>query len=163
MHTMTSDLAQTKAVRRKALREAFPHPLNQVALRHIDSAAALDDAHRLILSRAIQKTDLRYVGMFLETLNKDVHHLQNEDDLVALVPAIPVSKVEVIRGLQDTARVNPVDIDILMNLLLKCYPDMLLTNADALARSELNQVGLDIANRTNSFSVLYDLSTERFK
>jgi hypothetical protein len=147
MHTMTSDLAQTKAVRRKTLREAFPYPLNQIALRHVDSVAALDDAHRLILSSAIQKTDLRYVGTFLEALGKDAKHLQNEDDLVALIPATPVKKAEVIIDLGSTAEVNPADIDTLVSLLLKCYPDMPTTSVDALARLELNQVDQDLASR----------------
>lgn len=148
---MTSDLAQTKAIRRRTLREAFPHPLNQVALRHVDSVAALDDAHRLILSRAIQKTDLRYVGTFLEALNKDVHHLQNEDSLVALVPAVPVKKAEeVIRCLPDAAKVNPADIDTLTKLLLKCYPDMPTTSADALARADVMETSLLVVRETRN-------------
>jgi hypothetical protein len=83
---MTSDLAQTKAIRRRTLRDAFPHPLNQIALRHVDSVAALDDDRKLILSKAIQKTDLRYATTFVDALNKDGDRIQNEDDLVALIP-----------------------------------------------------------------------------
>ena len=119
MLTMASDLAQTKAIRRRTLREAFPHPLNQVALRHVDAVAALDDAQRLILSKAIQKTELRYAGTLLEALNKDVEHLQNEDALVALIPARLTRKAEVIIERADTTEVNPADIDTLSNLLLK--------------------------------------------
>ena len=150
MHTMTSDPAQIKAVRRKALREAFPHPLNQVALRHVDSVAALDDAHRLILARAIQKTDLRYVGTFLDALGKDVYHLQNEDDLVAMVPAIPVKKAEVISSLPDTAKSIPADIDTLANLLLKCYPDMPTMSANALARADVMEPSLRVVGETRN-------------
>jgi hypothetical protein len=150
MHTMTSDLAQTKATRRKTLREAFPHPLNQVALRHVDSVAALNDAQRLILSRAIQKTDLRYASAFLEALNTDVKCLQNEDDLVALVPATPVKKAEIIMDLADTAEVDPTDIDTLLSLLLKCYPDMPTTSADALARADVMETSLRVVQETRN-------------
>jgi hypothetical protein len=148
MHTMTSDLAQMKAIRRRTLREAFPYPLNQIALRHVDSVAALNDAQRLILSRAIQKTDLRYAGIFLEALNKDVNHLLNEDDLVALIPATPVKKAEVIIDLADTAEVDPADIDTLVSLLLKCYPDMPTTSADALARANVMETSLRVVRGT---------------
>ena len=147
---MTSDLAQTKAIRRRTLREAFPYPLNQIALRHVDSVAALDDVQRLILSRAIQKTDLRYAGAFLEAFNKDVNQLQNEDDLVALIPATPVQKADVIINLADTAEVHPADIDTLVSLLLKCYPDMPTTSADALARANVMEIPLRVVRETRN-------------
>ncbi len=147
---MTSDLAQTKAVRRRTLREAFPHPLNQIALRHVDSVAALDDVHRLILSRAIQKTDPRYAGTFLEALNNDVNHLQNEDDLMALIPATPVKKVEVIIDFAGTTEVDPADIDTLVNLLLMCYPDMPTTSAEALARADVMEASLRVVQATRN-------------
>lgn len=150
MHTMTSDLAQTKAIRRRTLREAFPYPLNQIALRHVDSVAALDGAHRLILSRAIQKTDLRHAGTFLEALNKDVNHLQNEDDLVALISAIPVKKAEAMIDIADTAEVNTADIDTLVSLLLKCYPDMPTMSADALARANVMETSLRVVRETRN-------------
>lgn len=72
---MTSDLAQTKALRRRTLRDSFPPPLNQIALRYVDSIAALDDDRRLILSKAIQKTDLRFAATFIDVLT--LVHLQN--------------------------------------------------------------------------------------
>jgi hypothetical protein len=150
MHTMTSDLAQTKAIRRRNLREAFPYPLNQIALRHVDSVAALNDAQRLILSRAIQKTDLRHAGTFLEALNKDIKHLQNEDALVALIPATPVKKAEGINDFADTAEVDPADIDTLVSLLLKCYPDMPTTSGDALARANVMETSLRVVQATRS-------------
>lgn len=150
MHTMTSDLAQTKAIRRRNLREAFPYPLNQIALRHVDSVAALDNAQRSILSRAIQKTDLRYAGTFLEVLNKDVNHLQNEDDLMALIPATSVKKAEGIIDLANTAEVNPADIDTLVSLLLTCYPDMPTTSADALARADIMETSLRVVRETRN-------------
>lgn len=150
MHTMTSDLAQTKAVRRRNLREAFPYPLNQLALRHVDAVAALDDAHRLILAKAIQKTELRYAGTLLEALNKDVEHLQNEDDLVALIPAKLARKAEVIIERADTTEVNPADIGTLANLLLKCYPDMPTTSADALARADIMETSLRVVRETRN-------------
>ena len=145
---MASDLAQTKSVRRKALREAFPHPLNQVALRHVDSVAALDDAQQLILSRAALKTDLRHVATFIDILNKEVVLVQNEDDLVALVSS-PVSKEVKTNPVPFApSRVAPADIETLANLLLKCYPDMPTTSADALARAEVMEPSLRVVQAT---------------
>ena len=150
MLSMTSDLAQTKAIRRRTLREAFLYPLNQIALRHVDSVAALDDVRRLILSKAIQKTDLRYAASFVDALNKDGNRIQNEDDLMALIPATPVKKAEVIIDFIDTTEVDPADIDTLVNLLLKCYPDMPTTSAEALARADVMETSLRVVQATRN-------------
>ena len=90
---MTSHLAQTKAVRRRTLRDGFPHPLNQIALRHVDSVAAITDTQRLVLSKAVQKSSLRHAVAFIEALNQQGNQIQNEDDLVALILTMPVKKV----------------------------------------------------------------------
>ena len=147
---MTSDLAQTKAIRRRTLRDAFPHPLNQIALRHVDSVAALDDDRRLILSKAIQKTDLRYAGTFVDALNKDGDRIQNEDDLVALIPPAPVKEVESPINNTETGEVDPADTDYLVNLLMKCYPDMPPTSADALARADVMETSLRVVQETRN-------------
>jgi len=147
---MTSDLAQTKANRRRTLRDAFPHPLNQIALRHVDSVAALDDDRRLILSKAIQKTDLRYAGTFVDALNKDGDRIQNEDGLVALIPATPVKEVESPIDNTDVNEIDPADRDYLMNLLMKCYPDMPPTSADALARADVMETSLRVVQETRN-------------
>jgi len=104
----------------------------------------------LILSRAIQKTDLRHAGTFLQALNKDVHHLQNEDDLMVLISAMPLKKAEAIIDLADTAQVNPADIDTLVSLLLKCYPDMPPTSAYAFARANVMETSLRVVRETRN-------------
>jgi hypothetical protein len=86
MHDMTTDPAQTKEIRRRTLREAFPYPLNQIALWHVDSVAALDDAQKLILCKALLKTDLRFAVAFIDVLNKSAVVVHHEDDLTVLIP-----------------------------------------------------------------------------
>ena len=150
MHVMTTDLAETKAIRRRTLRQAFPHPLNQIALRHVDSVAALDNAQRLILSRAIQRTDLGHAAAFIDIFNKGAVFVQNEDDLVALIPAVAPKKVKKNIDPIDASQVVPADTDTLAKLLLKCYPDMPTTSADALARAEVMEPSLRVVQVTRS-------------
>ena len=150
MQDMASDQAQTKAVRRRSLREAFPPPLNQIALRHVDSVAALDDDRRLILSQAIQKTDLRYAATFIDVLNKGAVLIQNEDDLIALVPSPNAKETKKSIGKTNVSESNPADTDYLVNLLLKCYPDMPRTSADALARAHVMEGPLHVVRATRN-------------
>jgi hypothetical protein len=147
---MTSDLAQTKAIRRRALRDAFPYPLNQIALRHVDSVAALDDDRRMILSKAIQKTDLRYAATFVDALNKAGDHIQNEDDLVVLIPPTPAKEMESPIDDTDANEVDPADTNTLVNLLMKCYPDMPAASADALARANVMEKSLRVVQETRN-------------
>jgi len=150
MQSMTSDLAQTKAVRRRTLRDGFPHPLNQIALRHVDSVAALSDTQRLILSKAVQKSSLRDAAAYIDALNQQGIQIQNEDDLVALIPTLPVKKAEKANGHTNTNGVNTVDTDCLTNLLLKCYPDMPRTSANALARADVMEAPLQVVRATRN-------------
>lgn len=150
MQDMTSDLAQTKALRRRTLRESFLHPLDQIALRHVDSVAALNDTQRLILSKAVQKTHLRHAVAFVEVLNQLGSRIQNEDDLVALLPTMPEKKVVSTTEHLAASEVDPTDTDYLMNLLLKCYPDMPSTSADALARADVMAAPLQVVRVTRS-------------
>lgn len=147
---MTSDLAQTKANRRRTLRDAFPHPLNQIALRHVDSVAALDDERRSILSKAIQKTDLRFAATFIDVLNKGAVLIQNEDDLIALLPSPTAKEEEKPIGNTDINQADPVDTDYLVNLLMKCYPDMPPASADALARAGVMETSLQVVRETRN-------------
>ncbi len=147
---MTSDLAQTKAVRRRTLRDGFPYPLNQIALRHVDSVAALTDVQRLILSKALQKSNLRHAATYVEALNQLGNHIQNEDDLVALISTRPVKKVEKANDHADINESDSVDTDYLMDLLLKCYPDMPRTSANALAKADVMKAPLQVVRATRS-------------
>lgn len=150
MQDMASDLAHTKALRRRTLREAFPPPLDQIALRHVDSIAALDDAGILILSQAIQKTDLHHAAAFIDVLNKGAVHIQNADDLIALVPSPSRKEAEKPTGDTNVSKFNPADTDYLVNLLLKCYPDMPRTSADALARAHVMEGPLQVFRATRN-------------
>lgn len=141
---MTSDLAQNKAVRRRALRNAFPYPLNQIALRHVDSIAALNDDRRLILAKAIQKTNLRYATTFIQVLHRDGVHIHHEDDLAALIPQTPVKEVEDIINNADVNQLDLIDINYLVALLMKCYPDMPPPSAMALARANVMDASLRV-------------------
>lgn len=147
---MTSDLAQTKALRRRTLRDSFHPPLNQIALRYVDSIAALDDDRRLILSKAIQKTDLRFAATFIDVLNKGAVLIQNEDDLIALLPSPTTKEAEKPIGNTDINDVDPADTDYLMHLLMKCYPDMPPASADALARAGVMETSLRVVQETRN-------------
>jgi len=150
MQEMTSDQAQTKAIRRRALRETFPPPLNQLALRHVDSVVALDDDRRLMLSQAIQKTSLRHAATFIDVLNRGTAFIQHADDLIALIPSPTVKKSGQPIGDTELSKPNPADTDYIVNLLLKCYPDMPRTSADALARAHVMEGPLHVVRATRN-------------
>jgi hypothetical protein len=163
---MTSDLAQTKAIRRRELRDAFPPPLNQIALRHVDSIAALNDVHRLILSKAIQKTDFRYAAIFIDALNKDEAAIHHEDDLVALIRQKFVKHVHDAVDHIEANQGDSVDTNYLATLLMKCYPDMPPASATALAKADVMDTSLRVVratrnavNRANSDFVVVALFT----
>ena len=148
MQDMASDQAQVKAIRRRTLREAFPPPLNQIAVRHVDSVAALDDDRRLILSQAIQKTSLRHAATFIDVLNKGTVLIQNADDLIALIPSPTVKESGKPVGDTELSKPNLADTAYIVNLLLKCYPDMPRTSADALARAHVMDGPLQVVRAT---------------
>jgi len=150
MYSMTSDLAQTKALRRRTLRDTFPYPLNQIALRHVDSIAALDDTQRSILCRAVQKTELRYAATFVNALNKNGDHIQNEDDLVTLLPPPPRKEAQSPIDCPVAGEIDPAGTGYLANLLMKCYPDMPPASADALARAEVMETSLRVVQATRN-------------
>ena len=147
---MTSDLAQTKAIRRRAVRDTFPHPLNQIALRHVDSVAALGDEHRLILCKAILKTNLRHAVTFIDILNKGAVIVQSEDNLTALISSTLPESAEQLDIHRDVIETDSADTDYLTNLLLKCYPDMPVTSADALARADVMKTALGVVQGTRN-------------
>lgn len=72
--------------------DSLAPPLNQIALRHVDSNAALDDERRLILLLATQKTGLSHAAAFIDILNKGVVQVQSEADLLALIPSLRSKK-----------------------------------------------------------------------
>lgn len=55
------EIAENKAGRRRRVRESFPAPLNQIALRHVDTVQSLDGNRREILARAIAKVGMVYI------------------------------------------------------------------------------------------------------
>jgi hypothetical protein len=147
---MTSDQAKTKAARRRTLRDAFPYPLNQIALRHVDSVAALGDPQRGILSKAIQKTDLHHAATFIDVLNKGAVLIHSEADLITLIPSTKPKAVKKLIDRTDANQVDPRDTDYLMKLLLQCYPDMPRTSADALASAHVMDGPLQVVRATRN-------------
>ena len=150
MQIMVSDQAQTKAVRRRSLRQTFPPPLNQIALRHVDSVAALDDGQRLILSQAVQKTSMRQAAAFIDILSKGTVLIQNVDDLIALISSPIAKEAEKPIGVTEVSASYSADTDYIVNLLLKCYPDMPRTSADALARAHVMEGLLQVVRATRN-------------
>ena len=150
MQDMTVDLAQIKATRRRNLRDTFPHPLNQIALRHVDSIATLSDAQRAILCKAILKTDRRSAAAFIDILNKSAVSIQSEDELLAQFSLL--SQADEDQLSDDSDAIEPIaeDTTYLANLLLKCYPDMPVTSADALARADVMKTAMRVIQGTRN-------------
>ena len=59
---------ENKARRRRSIREAFPAPLNQIALRHVDTVQSLDGNRREILARAIAKVGMVYIRTCIDII-----------------------------------------------------------------------------------------------
>ena len=150
MQDMRADFAQTKAARRRNLRDTFPHPLNQIALRHVDSIATLGDAQRVILCKAILKTDLRSAGALINILNRSAVSIQNEDDLLAQFSLL--SEMDECQPDDDVDTNDDISEDTayLAALLLKCYRDMPATSADALARADVMKTALWVVQATRN-------------
>jgi hypothetical protein len=150
MQYMRADFAQTKAARRRNLRDTFPHPLNQIALRHVDSIATLGDTQRVILCNAILKSDLRSAGAFIDILNRSAVSIQNEDDLLEQFSLL--SQMEECQPDDDADTNEDIseDTSYLAALLLKCYPDMPATSADALARADVMKTAMRVIQGTRN-------------
>ena len=74
---------ENKARRRRSIREAFPAPLNQIALRHVDTVQSLDRNRREILAATLVKVGMVRITTCLATLKGSSDSIKTESDLIA--------------------------------------------------------------------------------
>ena len=170
------EIPENKARRRRRVRESFPAPLNQIALRHVDTVTSLDSNRREILARAIAKVGMVYIRTCLGIIKGSGDSIKNEGDLIATLhlsktPIDPNSQDNNINTSSETQDVEEIDTDYLASLLIKCYSDMPQTTADALVRSEVMALSLRVVSTTRRalseaksdfvITVLYTLFEEK--
>jgi hypothetical protein len=147
-----ADSPDNKARRRRRLRQTFPAPLDQVAIRHVDAIQSLDGNQRAILVNAIAQTSIANIPKFLTALKNSGGSIQSETDLIALLHVTETPSAETSEdSSSDEApgqEIEGVDLDYLASLLLKCYPDMPPATADALAGSDVLAASLQVVAAT---------------
>ena len=147
------EIAENKARRRRKVRESFPAPLNQIALRHVDTVQSLDSNRREILAKAIAKVGMVYIRTCLDIIKGSGDYIKTEGDLIATLhlsktPIDPNSQDNNIDASSDAQGVEEIDTDYLASLLIKCYPDMPQPTADALVGSEVMAPSLRVVLTT---------------
>jgi hypothetical protein len=136
------DVPENKARRRRSTRESFPSPLNQIALRHVDTVQSLDQNAREILAATLLKVGMIHIRACLTALKASRNTINTDTDLIALInhsesPNEISSQKNGVDVLNETRGIEEVDTDYLARLLIECYPSMPQTTADALVRSEV--------------------------
>ncbi len=144
---------ETKARRRRSIREAFPAPLNQIALRHVDTVQSLDGNRKVILAKALAKAGVAHIAACLAAIKSLGGAIKTESDLIATLnlPEIPIdtnSKDNNIDASSVAQDLEEIDTDYLASLLIKCYPDMPQATADALVGSEVMTLSLQVVSTT---------------
>ena len=91
---MTED-ADTKAKRRRRIRESFVSPLNEIALRHVDSVQALSEVQRGILARVLQKIGPHYLVECLAALKNHDVSIEDEDALIGRLERSDQSQISI--------------------------------------------------------------------
>ena len=147
------EIAENKARRRRRVRESFPAPLNQIALRHIDTIQSLDGNQREILARAIAKVGMVYIRTCLGIIKGSGDSIKTEGDLIATLhlsknPIDPNSQGNNVDVSSDAQGLEEIDTDYLADLLIKCHPDMPQATADALVGSEVMAPSLRVVSTT---------------
>jgi hypothetical protein len=145
--------AKIKARRRRTVRESFPVPLNQIALRHVDIVQSLDGNWKAILAEALAKVGVAHIAACLAAIKSSGDAIKTESDLIARLhlAEIPIdtnSKGTNVEALTDALDVEDIDTDYLASLLIKCYPDMPQVTADALVGSEVMSPSLRVVSTT---------------
>src|SRR5215213_4422568 len=114
--------ADTKAQRRRRIKDSFASPLNEIALRHVDSVQALSEEQRVILAQALQKMGVQHLTACLAAIKAHASSIKDADTLIGwLTPSdtLPAdNSIEMARPLESTSE----DEDYLVELLVKCYP-----------------------------------------
>ena len=142
-----------KARRRRSIREAFPAPLNQIALRHVDTVQSLDRNRREILAATLVKVGMVHITTCLATIKGSGDSIKTESDLIATIhlsetPIDTNSTDNNVDVSSDAQGVEEIDTEYLASLLIKCYPDMPQATADALVRSEVMAPSLRVISTT---------------
>jgi len=145
--TMAED-ADTKAQRRRRIRESFASPLNEIALRHVDSVQALSEEQRLILAQTLQKIGVPNLTACITAIKAHASSIKDADTLIGwLTPSDPstaANSIEMAEQLESASE----DEDYLAELLVKCYPDMPPTSAEALVASDVMSTSLRVVVAT---------------
>ena len=147
------EIAENKARRRRRVRESFPAPLNQIALRHVDTVQSLDRNRREILAATLVKVGMVHITTCLATLKGSGDSIKTESDLIATLhlseTLIDASSTDnSLDASSEAQAVGEIDTDYLATLLILCYPDMPQTTADALVRSEVMAPSLRVVSTT---------------
>ena len=165
--------ADNKAKRRRRLRDSFAPPLNEIALRHVDSVQALSEVQRAILIPVLRKIGLHRLGQCLMAFKNPDAVISDETALIKWLerPEQSESDAEVV--VSEKAESDLQDADYLASLLIQCYPDMPQSSAEALVSSEVMSASLRVVVATRHaledaksdfvITVLYTLFEERLK
>ena len=144
--------AESKARRRRSTRESFPAPLNQIALRHVDTVQSLDGNRKAILAKALAKVGVAHIAACLAAIKSSGDSIISESDLMATLKLseIPIAtySTDNVDALTNAQGVEEIDTDYLASLLIKCYPDMPQATADALVGSEVMTASLQVVSTT---------------
>ena len=145
--------AENKARRRRNIRESFPAPLNQIALRHVDTVQSLDGNWKAILAKTLTKVGVGRIAACLAILKSSGGSIKTESDLIATLhlsefPTDTNSQDNDSDGPTDPPAIEEIDTDYLASLLIKCYPDMPQATADALVGSEVMAPSLQVVSTT---------------
>jgi predicted metal-binding protein len=143
-----SEDANTKAKRRRRIRESFAPPHIEIAIRQVDSVKALTEKQREILAKVLEKTGVRYLAASLAAIKEHGANIEDEDDLMALLKLAdkPQRHTNVLSS--KSQKNCPKDAVYLAKLLVQCFPDMPQTSADALAASDVMSASLDVVSVT---------------
>lgn len=144
---------ENKARRRRSIRESFPAPLNQIALRHVDTVQSLDGNWKAILAKALTNVGVGRIAACLAVLKSSGGSIKTESDLIAKLnrPEIPIEIISQDNNVDASTYaqgVEEIDTDYLASLLIKCYPDMPQATADALVGSEVMAPSLQVVSTT---------------
>jgi hypothetical protein len=140
--------AENKARRRRSVRESFPAPLNQIALRHVDTVQSLDGNRKAILAKALAKVGVARIAACLAAIKSSGDSIKSESDLIATLNLTEIPTDNNVDVSSDVQGLEEIDTDYLASLLIKCYPDMPQATADALVGSEVMAPSLRVVSKT---------------
>lgn len=140
--------AEVKAQRRRRIRESFASPLKEIALRHVDSVQALSEEQRIILAQTLQKIGVQHLTACLAAIKAHASSIKDADTLIGWLTPSGTSpadnSIEMAGQMESTSE----DDAYLAELLVKCYPDMPQTSAQALVASDVMSASLRVVVAT---------------